>query len=141
MAHAAFLSGVALANSGLGFAHGVAAALGAVCDVPHGMACAAMLPAALRLNREVAQTGVAAIGRLWAPPSSAGLDDESAADLAIATIDSLVSDLNVPTKLRALGVEQSQIEELIPASRGSSMNGNPRDVSDDELRQLLQDMW
>ena len=36
MAHAALLSGMALANSGLGMAHGVAAALGIHCRVPHG---------------------------------------------------------------------------------------------------------
>ncbi|HEV3417775.1 MAG TPA: iron-containing alcohol dehydrogenase, partial [Pirellulales bacterium] len=54
MAHAALLSGIALANSGLGVAHGVAAALGVVCNVPHGLACAVMLPIALRVNRDVA---------------------------------------------------------------------------------------
>ncbi len=37
MAHAALLSGMALANSGLGLAHGVAAALGVHCNVPHGL--------------------------------------------------------------------------------------------------------
>ncbi len=41
MSHAALLSGMALANSGLGMAHGVAAALGTHCRVPHGAACAA----------------------------------------------------------------------------------------------------
>src|SRR5262249_50269566 len=54
MSHAALLSGMALANSGLGMAHGVAAALGVHCNVPHGLACAVMLPVALRVNREVA---------------------------------------------------------------------------------------
>jgi alcohol dehydrogenase class IV len=52
MAHAALLSGMALANSGLGLAHGVAAASGAECGVSHGLACAVMLPVALRANRE-----------------------------------------------------------------------------------------
>ena len=47
MAHAALLSGMALANSGLGLAHGIAPALGIHCRVPHGMACAVMLPSAL----------------------------------------------------------------------------------------------
>ena len=38
MAHAALLSGLCLANSGLGMAHGVAAALGVLCRTPHGLA-------------------------------------------------------------------------------------------------------
>ena len=45
--HAAMLSGMCLANSGL-IGHGVAPALGVHCRVPHGAACALMLPAALR---------------------------------------------------------------------------------------------
>src|SRR5271165_4098689 len=46
MSHAALLSGMALANSGLGMAHGVAAALGIHGNVAHGLACAVMLPIA-----------------------------------------------------------------------------------------------
>jgi len=41
-----------LANSGLGAAHGIAAALGAVCGVPHGLACAIMLPAVMKTNMD-----------------------------------------------------------------------------------------
>src|SRR6185312_12563156 len=48
MSQAALLSGLALANSGLGLAHGVAAALGSVARVTHGLACAVMLPVAMR---------------------------------------------------------------------------------------------
>ena len=50
LSHAAFVSGIALANSGLGMAHGVAAALGIECGTPHGLACAVLLPVALRVN-------------------------------------------------------------------------------------------
>ena len=64
MSHAAFLSGVALANSGLGLAHGVAAALGVHQRVPHGLACAVMLPITLRANRPVC----VATSRHWPVP-------------------------------------------------------------------------
>ena len=53
LSHAALLSGLALTNSGLGLAHGVAAALGVACGTPHGVACAVMLPAAMRMNSAV----------------------------------------------------------------------------------------
>ncbi len=66
MAYAAFLSGVALANSGLGMAHGVAAALGAQCDVPHGLACATLLPIALKTNQTVSRKQQTALGKLFA---------------------------------------------------------------------------
>ena len=38
MSHGALVSGLALTNSGLGMAHGVAAALGIECGTPHGVA-------------------------------------------------------------------------------------------------------
>src|SRR5581483_5090725 len=66
MSHAALLSGMALANSGLGVAHGVAAALGSVCRVAHGLACAVMLPAALHVNRRACQAQLATLARqIW----------------------------------------------------------------------------
>ncbi|MDA7993887.1 MAG: iron-containing alcohol dehydrogenase, partial [Pirellulales bacterium] len=59
MSHAAFISGVSLGNSGLGMAHGVAAAIGVECGAPHGLACAAMLPVALRVNQKIAKRDLA----------------------------------------------------------------------------------
>ncbi|MHB9027123.1 MAG: iron-containing alcohol dehydrogenase, partial [Armatimonadota bacterium] len=44
MSLAAYLSGICLANAGLGAAHGIAAALGSMTDISHGLACAISLP-------------------------------------------------------------------------------------------------
>jgi alcohol dehydrogenase len=138
MAHAALLSGMALANSGLGFAHGVAAALGVTTHVAHGLACAVMLPVALRINREVAQNALATLGRQTLPLGSVG--DAAAADAFIHHIAGLCAELNVPTRLSALRVRREQLDELTRGSRGSSMNGNPRQLNDDELRAVLEEM-
>ena len=94
MSHAALLSGLALANSGLGLAHGVAAALGSVARVTHGLACAVMLPVALRVNRDVARESLARLAReLW-PVSYAS--DATAADGLIDNVGLLCATLNVP---------------------------------------------
>lgn len=50
--YAAYMSGVALANSGLGVVHGFAAVIGGAFDVAHGAICAQLLPAALSINRK-----------------------------------------------------------------------------------------
>lgn len=136
MAHAALLSGMALANSGLGLAHGVAAALGVYAQVPHGQACAMMLPVALRVNREVAQKPLAELAR--AASLSQSPDDAEAADALTATIDQLCVDLNVPARLSHVGVRREQLDDLVPGSRGNSMNGNPRTLDDAELRAILE---
>ena len=137
MAHAALLSGMALANSGLGFAHGVAAALGIYAKVPHGLACAMMLPVALRVNREVAEKPLAELARAALPLPS--LTDAEAVDRLIQTIDDLCIDLNVPTKLSQVGVQPHQLDDLVLGSRGNSMNGNPRQLGDAELKKILED--
>ncbi|NJK46704.1 MAG: iron-containing alcohol dehydrogenase, partial [Pleurocapsa sp. SU_196_0] len=48
-------------------------------------------------------------------------------------IEELNRRLQIPSRLSELGVKRSHIRELVPASRGNSMSGNPRDVSDDDL--------
>lgn len=136
MAHAAMLSGMALANSGLGLAHGIAAALGVTAAVPHGLACAVMLPVALRVNRVVAEAALAELARQTLPGDTRS--DAAAADAFIDHITGLGAELGVPTRLAELGVHAGQLDELARGSRGSSMNGNPRQLSDPELRDLLE---
>lgn len=137
MSHAALLSGMALANSGLGLAHGVAAALGVHCRVPHGLACGVMLPWALRVNRLVCTTQYAELaGALGLPtePSAA-----VAADAFVEFIERLCREVGLPTHLADLGVRPDQISDLVRSSRGNSMDGNPRLVSDEELAALIEE--
>jgi len=138
MAYAAFLSGMALANSGLGLAHGVAPALGIHCGVPHGLACAVMLPTALRVNREVRR---AELARLWTlVDAQSRLGDADAAERFTQHIEGIVRQIGIPPRLSALGVERSTIPAIVKGSRGSSMDGNPREISDEELTRLLEAM-
>ncbi len=139
MSHAALLSGIALANSGLGLAHGVAPALGIHCRAPHGMACAVMLPAALRINRDVRQAELATLARQVIDVRTT-IDDKAAVDRFIEHIESLCQRVGVPKRLADLGVRHDQIPALVKSSRGASMSGNPRDVTDAELTQLLEKM-
>lgn len=139
MSHAAFLSGIALANSGLGLAHGVAAALGVHARVPHGLACAVMLVPALQFNARCREEELARLNRLLflrVEPSP-----RRAAEQLIAEIARLCDAIHIPKRLRDLGVRKDQIPELVPASQGNSLSGNPRDVSPAELQTLLESMW
>ena len=139
MSHAALLSGIALANSGLGMAHGVAAALGVHCKIPHGLACAVMLPVALRVNQTVAQRRLAELAR----ECGHGTDDSTDTQLAdefIERIEGLCQSVNIPSKLSDLGVTKSQLPEIVKSSRGNSMSGNPRELTDTELQGIMEGM-
>ena len=88
-------------------AHGVAAALGVHARVPHGLACAVMLPAALAANRAVCEPLLARLARhVWDEfwPS-----DAAAADALVERIDQLCQAVGVPSRLRELGVRREQI--------------------------------
>ena len=50
MAFASLLSGLALANAGLGAVHGFAAPLGGMLQAPHGAICASLLCSVMKVN-------------------------------------------------------------------------------------------
>jgi alcohol dehydrogenase class IV len=139
MAHAALLSGIALANSGLGFAHGVAPALGVHCRVPHGVACAVMLPAALRVNRYEREKELALLARQLIKIDPAA-SDEAVVTRFIEQIELLCHEIGIPQRLSELGVKAEHIPALVGSSRGSSMSGNPVEVSDEDLAEILEGM-
>ncbi len=139
MAHAALLSGMALANSGLGMAHGVAPALGVHCRVPHGVACAVMLPAALRVNRLARQKELAHIARRLFKVDHT-LSDQSAVGRLIERIETLCREIGIPGRLSELGVRAEQIPAIVASSRGSSMSGNPVEMTDEHLTEVLEAM-
>jgi alcohol dehydrogenase len=132
------LSGLALTNSGLGLAHGVAAALGIACGAPHGIACAVMLPSAMRVNREAAERDFAALERAVAPDASP--HDAAAADAFVDRIERLCLAAGVPRRLSELGVARDQLDWLAENSGGASMRGNPVQLPAAELRSLLATM-
>ncbi len=139
MAHAAMLSGMCLANSGLGMAHGVAAALGVHCRVAHGVACALMLPVALRVNSQVRQAELARLAHLLFGKGPSASPEE-AVDVFIQEISKLCDRVGVPRRLSQLGVTAGQIPDIVRSSRGSSMSGNPRELSDAELTAILEEI-
>jgi alcohol dehydrogenase class IV len=135
MSHAALVSGMALGNSGLGMAHGVAAALGVACGTPHGVACALMLPVAMRVNRRVAGADFAALERACDPAAAAS--DAAAADAFVARIEALCAAAGAPRRLADVGLGPERIAWLAGNSGGASMRGNPVELDASELEEIL----
>jgi len=136
MAQAALLSGMALANSGLGMAHGVAAALGVHCGLRHGLACAVMLGPALGVNRQVTEAELAQLAQ--AARLVGDVPAPTAAEALIERVEDICRRLRVPRRLSEVGVRPAQIPDLVRDARGNSMDGNPRSLSDEELTRILE---
>lgn len=139
MSHAALVSGMALANSGLGMAHGVAAALGIECGTPHGLACAVMLPIALRVNFDEAWLEYATLERAIDPSSTRS--QRADAEAFISRIERLCREAGVPQRLSELGLRADRVAWLADHSRGASMRGNPRELDAETLGGILQAAW
>jgi alcohol dehydrogenase class IV len=139
MSHAAFVSGVALANSGLGMAHGVAAALGVECGTPHGVACALMLPVALRVNAAAAEHDFALLERAI-DPAAAG-DDRACATAFVQRVERLCREAGVPQRLSAVGLSRDRLRWLAENSGGASMRGNPVELDPTRLLPILEAVY
>src|SRR6202035_5861465 len=62
MATCSLLGGIALANAKLGAVHGLAGVVGGTADVPHGVACAALLVPVIEANVRGLRAGQPALG-------------------------------------------------------------------------------
>jgi alcohol dehydrogenase class IV len=61
-------------------------------------------------------------------------------DRVLQRIDTLLIELKIPSRLSEVGVKREQIPAIVRDSRGNSMSGNPRDLSDEELTRILEEM-
>lgn len=145
MAYAALLSGVCLANAGLGAVHGLAAPIGSLLSVSHGTACGALLVATTRVN--LARLGslgdegadgrsrYARAGRVLASLS----DTVSEADAHAALTGLLVTwtmALGVP-RLGTLGLTADDVALVLDGVSTNSMAGNPVALTRDDLEAIL----
>jgi alcohol dehydrogenase class IV len=136
MSLSALLSGITLTNAGLGMAHGVAAALGIHCRIAHGAACALMLPVAIRANLDACRGRFAELSRLVS--GTAFQPSGQTAEAFLTQIEKLCDRVGTPRRLSRVGVTRDQIPQIVKSSRGSSMSGNPRELSDAELTEILE---
>lgn len=135
MALAALYSGYALANAGLGAAHALARPLGAYYQIPHGLACAILLPAIMELNMQFRLHKYADIGRaLTGKPFG---NQDIAAIAGLEAVRKLNSELKVPKDFKSYHIKSADIPIIIQGAQGASLRDNPRALSDKELSDLL----
>lgn len=144
MAYAAMVSGITLAQAGLGSVHGLAAPLGAFFPIPHGAACGTLVAAATRINIEclrerdsgnAALEKYAQVGRLLA--HRAGLDQTDAHAALIETLEDWTRALALP-RLGHYGVTRADVPRIVAHSRGSSMTTNPLRLDDGDIAAIVE---
>ncbi|MCW5852511.1 MAG: iron-containing alcohol dehydrogenase [Anaerolineae bacterium] len=150
MAFASLCGGLALANAGLGAAHGLAAPLGGQLPIPHGVACAVLLApvmaanvAALRALPPDAPAGHGTAGETlqrYAHIGTAltGVAGEDAVEAGIGWAAERVAEFKLPG-LSHYGLTAEQIPHLARlAAQASSMKANPIALPPTVLEEVLR---
>jgi alcohol dehydrogenase len=144
MAYAALLSGITLAQAGLGSVHGLASPLGALFPIPHGVVCGTLVAVATEVNiralrarapRHPALVKYAVAGRLLAETPARG--QEEACDGLVRMLYEWTARLKIPT-LGGYGVGEGDIAQVVAGARGSSMKTNPIVLSDAEIGEMVR---
>ncbi len=144
MAYAAWLSGVCLAQAGLGSVHGLASPLGAFFPIPHGVVCGTLVSAATRVNLNALRTrdpGNPA-GRKYAQASVIlnqrhFSDTEEAHTALLLLLDDWTERLALP-RLSVYGIEENHFAPIVAHCRSGSMKTNPVLLSDAEVIDILR---
>jgi alcohol dehydrogenase len=143
MAYASLMSGITLANAGLGVVHGLASPIGGLFSIPHGVVCGTLVGAEIRVNIEKlrgrdqenrpALKKYAAIGALLSGRPFREEEIHSCCDLLIEKIDEWTETLAIP-RLGQYGIRASDLDRI---AQSAGNKNNPVALSEEEIRILL----
>lgn len=141
MALAAYLSGITLANAGLGLVHGFASSIGGYFDIPHGTICSSLMAAAntatirrLRSdknNTEATLKKFAAVGRLFS--ETRDMPDDYYVDALLALLENWTIQLKIPP-LMQYGILPADYVRIVDITDNKN---NPVPLSRDEMTEVL----
>lgn len=143
MAYASLMSGICLAQTGLGSVHGLAQPLGSLFPIPHGVVCGTLVAEATDMNIKAliarkpdseALSKYARAGQLLAGGTVSGND---ALDALVRYLKDWTERLDLP-RLSAFGVSEADIALIVANSRGSSMQTNPIKLTDAEIAEVVR---
>ena len=138
MAVAQYIAGMAFSNVGLGVVHGMAHPLGAIFDIPHGVANALLLPTIMEFNAPAALDKYVEIAKAMKVYTD-GMTREQAADVAVKAVKDLSLRVGIPQHLSELGIKAEDLDRLADAAIADVCTpGNPREVNKDIILELYK---
>lgn len=137
MAVAQYIAGMAFSNVGLGVVHGMAHPLGAIFDIPHGVANALLLPIIMEFNAPAALDKYVEIAKAMTVYKE-GMSQEEAARAAVDAVRALSVRVGIPQHLSELGIKESDLDKLATAAIVDVCTpGNPREVT----KEIILDLY
>lgn len=158
MHYAATIAGMAFANAFLGLCHSMAHKLGAMYNIPHGVANALLLRQIIRFNSSDQPSKQATFPQYKYPCAKTkygqiadelglgGKNDDEKVDLFLAAIDKLITEINLPKSIREFGVDEktfkANLDELVEKAFDDQCTGaNPVYPLMNEIKQIYLDSY
>jgi len=158
MHYAATIAGMSFANSFLGLCHSMAHKLGAMYNIPHGVANALLIRQVIKYNSTDKPTKQAIFPQYKYPNAKTkygqiadelglgGKNDDEKVELLIQAVDKLMTDINLPKSIRDFGVKEKEfmanLDVLVERAFDDQCTGaNPRYPLMSEIKQLFLDAY
>ncbi len=137
MALAQYIAGMGFSNVGLGVDHSMAHTLSAYYNMPHGKACATLLPTVMAYNAPVTGEKYRDIAAAFGVEGAYTLPLEEARAAAVAAVKQLGEDVGVKMSLKDV-VPMEDIDALsADALKDACTPGNPRPVTVEDIREMF----
>lgn len=136
------LAGLSLASVSMGLHHGLCHVLGGSAGVPHGIANAIILPHAIRFNADATAPQLIPAAEAM-KVSENGISPKGVIVALAEKIRELIQDMNLPQRLRDVGVVESDLPRLAQlAFQNKTVQNNPKPITEiTQLEKLLRDAW
>jgi len=145
MAYGSLMSGIALANAGLGIVHGLASSLGGLFEIPHGVACGTLLAESTKMNitqlqkigdagkkglLKHAMVGALLAGKEWYK----NIDVSYYCSILVNTLEKWTNDLNID-RLGKYGVTIKEVDKIV---KKAGIKNNPVQLRPEDIMEIVR---
>ena len=126
-------------NAGVAAVHAFAYPLGGTFHIPHGLANSVMLPVIMKYNMAGNELKYVELARAM----TGGYTDDISPEAAVAFVNTLSDDLQIPRNLKSLDIPESAIEDLANGAVQVTrlLANNPRKIDLDDARNIYMDAY
>ncbi len=140
MALGQYIAGMGFSNVGLGVDHSMAHTLSAYYDMPHGKACAVLLPTVMAFNAPATGEKYRDIAKVMGVEGVDAMSLEDARNAAVDAVRKLAEDVGIETTLKGV-VKEEDVKALSQSAFDDACRpGNPRDISVEEIEALYRSL-
>ncbi len=140
MALGQYVAGMGFSNVGLGVDHSMAHTLSAYYDMPHGKACATLLPTVMEYNAPCTGEKYREIARAMGVSGVDSMTQDEYRRAAVDAVKKLSEDVGIVCSLKGV-VDPADIPALArDAYADACRPGNPRETSEAEIAELYRSL-